>query len=207
MRLGETIKQINKLYWFGLMILAGLVVLVLLVSGFTKPYTYNGSSIDPPQPAPDFSIKDTQGQTFSLSAQKGKITLLFFGYASCPDECPTTLAVLKQVKAGLGKNADRVGFVFITIDPVRDTPPVLQAYLEKFDPSLIGITGMAVELQPIWQSYGVYVDKTMDLTGSGYTLTHSTRVYLVDAQGNFHLTYSYGTSPDDILRDIQHLLG
>jgi protein SCO1/2 len=207
MRIGKAIRQINRLYWFGIIALAGLVLLVLLVALYTKPYTFLGSSINPPQPAPDFSINDVSGQTFTLGSQKGKIVLLFFGYTSCPDECPTTMGMLKQVKVGLGKYANRVSFVFITIDPARDAPPVLQAYVNEFDPSFIGITGTESELQPIWQSYGVYIDKTMNETGNGYTLTHSNRVYLVDTQGNFRLTYAYGTAPDDLLHDIQYLLG
>jgi protein SCO1 len=206
MRSGKALRQMNKIYWYGLIVLAGLVGVVLLASGLFKPYTFLGSSFNPPQPAFDFSITDVQEQPFRLSAQKGNITLLFFGYTSCPDECPTTMAVLKQVKDGLGQQAGRVRFVLITIDPARDTPTVLQAYVAKFDPSFIGITGTESALQPIWQGYGVDIEKTAAASGNGYTFIHSTQVYLVDSQGNLRLTYSYGTPPAAMVSDIQHLL-
>jgi len=207
MKVGMAIRHIDKLYWLGVLVLVGLILLVLWVTRFAAPYTFLGAAINPPQPAPEFSVQDIRGQNFSLSDQKGKVVLLFFGYTSCPDECPATMAVLKLVKAGLGRNADRVDIIFISIDPARDTPPVVQAYVEKFDPSIIGITGTESELQPIWQNYGVYIEKTMGSTDTQYTLTHSTRIFLVDTQGNLHLTYSFGISPNDILQDIQHLLG
>ena len=196
-----------KFFGLGMLLLAGLVVVVLLVSKMTRPYTYLGSVFNPPQPAPDFSTLDASGKNFTLSAQKGKIVLLFFGYTDCPDECPTTMATFKQVKAGLGQNGEKVRFILISIDPTRDTSAVLSAYVSQFDPAFTGITGTESVLEPIWQRYGVYVDKTMSAAGNGYTISHSTQVYLIDTQGNLRLTYAYGTSAADILQDIQHLLG
>jgi protein SCO1/2 len=142
-----------------------------------------------------------------LSALRGKVVLLYFGYTSCPDVCPTTLADLRQVRSMLGDKGQDVQVVFITVDPDRDTPDRLQSYVSAFDPSFLGLGGSLSDLEPVYRSYGVYreIDKNGDSAG-GYSVTHTARVYLIDPQGNLRLTYSFGTLPEDIAHDIRVLL-
>ncbi len=193
-----------RFVWLGIIIIfitAGL----LLISFLTKPYTYHGTVINPPKAAPDFSLQDTQGNTFRLSDYKGQLVLIFFGYTNCPDECPATCAILEQVWSGLGTKTSQVKFVFITVDPDRDTAPVLRTFLAKFNSQFIGLTGSVSELQPVWTDFGVYVTKSG--SGADYSVSHSLNLYLVDKQGDVYLIYPYPTTTDELLKDLSHLLG
>jgi protein SCO1/2 len=196
----------NKTLLLGLLLVAVATALFTIGAQFlASPYTFNGSLIDPALPAPDLALTDQNGQPFRLSEQTGKLVFLFFGYTSCPDVCPTTLAQLKQVRTMLGDRADRVEFVFITVDPERDTPERLRSYLATFDPSFVGLTGTIDELEEAWQAYGVYRQKQPG-TGSNYVVDHSARIYLVDARGNLRLSYPYDILPDELLEDALYLL-
>jgi protein SCO1/2 len=168
------------------------------------PYQYQGSFIDPPVQAPDFQLTSSNGESFQLSNQRGKAVLLFFGYTHCPDVCPVTLAVYGQIREKLGNLADQVEFVFITVDPERDTPEKIAAHLKNFDPAIVGLSGDQSALDKAWKDYGVLVEKQ---TGSGedYLVDHTARTYVVDAQGNLRLTYTFGTQADTIVEDLLHL--
>ncbi len=120
---------------------------------------------------------------FRLSDQKGQIVLLFFGYTHCPDVCPVTLSHFKQIKADLGDQADQVRFVFITVDPERDTADQLSQYLPNFDPDITGLTGSRQSLESVWKSYGVYQAKQEVGSAAGYLVDHTARTYLIDQQG------------------------
>lgn len=195
----------SRFFWYGIFIVL-LAAGGFLIVAQAQPYSYHGTVINPPKPAPNFTLTDVQGQTFQLSSQKGRVVLLFFGYTNCPDECPTTLAIVKQAISSLGNKANQVEFVFITVDPDRDTATVLQSYLQKYDPTFIGLTGSSVGLQPVWSNYGVYVTKNAGSTSTSYTLTHSTNLYVINQQGYLSIVYSYGTPPGDISNDLLHLL-
>ena len=110
----------------------GLLFVFLLSSNLWAEYQYQGSVIEPAQAAFDFSLKRADGRSFSLSEQRGKVALIFFGYTNCPDVCPTTLSDFKRVHADLGEAAQDVAFVFITVDPERDTPEVIDLYAKAF---------------------------------------------------------------------------
>jgi len=193
-------------YWIG----SGLIVLLIIIGlfsvAFARPYTLHGSLIQPAMTAPDFSLTNTNGQLFQLSKQKGRLTLLFFGYTNCPDECPATLAVMKQVFARLGPQSNQVNFVFVTVDPQRDHPAQIQAFLARYNPAFIGLGGSLTLLTPVWKAYGVYQELPVNSTVSQYQVAHSTQVYLIDPHGQLRLTYAVDTSVDDIYQDIQHIL-
>jgi protein SCO1/2 len=169
-------------------------------------YTFHGAVIDPPAPAPDFALKDQHGQLFRLSDQKSKLILLYFGYTSCPDVCPMTLAILKRARAQLDRQADQVRVVFVTVDPERDSAERMSAYLGAFDSTLIGLSGQETELEPVWRAYGAYRQKQPSSRALGYTVDHTARIYLIDAQGKLRLTYPFGVTADDIAPDVRHLL-
>jgi protein SCO1/2 len=195
------------LWWWG----AGLLALVSLglvgVGLLNRPYTFRGSTIDPAMPAPPIHLVDQNGKPFQLSDAKGKVVMLFFGYTHCPDECPATLAQFRQIRSDLGKQADQVAMVFVTIDPKRDTQTQIRSYLAQFRANIIGLTGSPADLTVAWKGYGVYVDiPEWGLTAPAYAVAHSTRVYIIDRQGNLRLTYTYGTPTEDMLQDVQYLL-
>ncbi|MEK6574172.1 MAG: SCO family protein, partial [Chloroflexota bacterium] len=142
---------------FLLLVTVAIVAMVGVGAGlFARPYTFHGSLIDPPVPAVDFTLTDQTGQPFRLSEQAGNVVLLFFGYTSCPDVCPATLTQFKRIRTEMGKEADRVRFVLVTVDPQRDTAERLRQYLTGFDSSFVGLTGTWLDLDQVYRSYGVY---------------------------------------------------
>lgn len=184
----------------------GLGVLFLVIWFLDKNYQYKGSLIEPPVTAPEISLIDQDGGVWNLDDQKGKASVIFFGYTSCPDVCPTTLSIFRQIKLLLDQQNELVNFVYITVDPERDTPEKLKNNLAAFDPSFIGLTGSNVDLEPVWKGYGVYREKVSTESASGYLMDHSAITYVIDKQGNLKLTYPYGMDPREITEDLKHLL-
>ena len=192
-------------------VLVGVVIglALTLATGWLfldQNYTYKGVLIDPPAPAADFALSDQYGQQFRLSEQRGEVVLIFFGYTYCPDVCPVTLAEYKQIKASLDDKAERVRFVFITVDPERDTRERVGEFVANFDPGIIGLTGDPATLETIWKDYGVYAEQHDLGSDAGYLFDHSARIYLIDPQGNWRLNYAYGMDANGIVQDILHLL-
>ena len=193
-------------YWFWGGI--GSIVLILAISGIlaARPYVLRGSVIDPPIPAADFTLTTMNHEQLSLSDLRGNIVLLFFGFTSCPDVCPTTMAEMKEIYSRLGDKADNVKFLFITVDPDKDTPEQLEYYVGVFNPNFIGLTGSIETLEKVWKDYFVYREIRQEGSSGAYTVDHTARVYLVDGQGYLRLTYAFGTPVDDFVEDLRHLL-
>jgi protein SCO1/2 len=197
----------NKIWLF----VTGLILGLALILGagwvwMNRNYQYNGVVIDPPAPAADFTLTDQHGQPFRLSDQRGKAAIIFFGYTNCPDVCPITLSEFKRIKAMLGDNADQVAFIYITVDPERDTVARLAEYLPNFDPQFIGLTGDLPALEQVWKAYGVYQQKQDAGSAAGYLVDHSTRTYLIDPDGAWRINFPYGMEPEKIVRDIRQVL-
>jgi protein SCO1/2 len=191
----------------GIGLLVGLVIVGVAAFVYTKPYKYQGSLIEPPLDAPDISLTDHRGEIFRLSDQRGSLVLLFFGYTYCPDVCPTTLYDFKQIKSKLGDREDEVRFVFVTVDPERDTPEHLKDHLSNFDTSFIGLTGSFEELQSVYDGYGIFRAKQETSNGSSYLMDHTARVYLIDREGKLRLTFPFGMNGEAMQDDVLHLLG
>jgi len=189
----------------GLGVLIGLVAIVGF-QFFAQLYEFQGSLIDPPIPAADFELTDQHGDTFKLSNHNGEVVLIFFGYTNCPDVCPVTLSEFKQVKAQLGEKAEEVQFVYITVDPERDTVQRMKDHLENFDPTFVGLTGDTPDLEPVLKAYGVYAAKVDSGSAAGYLVDHTARVYAIDVNGNLRLTYPFETGSDALAADIQFLV-
>ncbi|MBT3391109.1 MAG: SCO family protein [Chloroflexi bacterium] len=198
--------KIKLIVELGIGLLVGIVLVAIGAFVFKQPYTYQGSLIDPPAPTSDFTLKANGGTTFQLSEQHGKIVLLFFGYTRCPDVCPTTLYDFKQIKASLGEQADEIRFVFITVDPERDTIDLLGQFVTAFDSDFIALSGELDELQPVYAAYGVYRQKNDVGSAAGYLMDHTARVYVIDPNGNLRLTFPFGMAPEAMTEDIIHLL-
>ena len=187
--------------------LVALVALVALVLILTSEYQFEGAVLDPAQPAPPLNLIDAKGQEFDLERYQGDVLLVFFGYTSCPDVCPTTLSEMKRVKAALGEAAEDVQVVFVTVDPDRDTVDKLDSYVSLFDPSFIGLTGSTEALEIAWKDYGVFREiDTESETAAGYLVNHSSRLYLINPEGDLAVTFSYGTPPEDIAKDVNYIL-
>lgn len=192
-----------------LLLSAGLllgIALTLAVGFVLQPYTYRGSLIDPPIPAADFELTDQDGNPFRLSDQNGRVVVLFFGYTNCPDVCPVTLTEFKRLRQNLGKQAENVVFVFITVDPERDTPERLKAHVANYDPAIRALTGSPETLQQVWQAYGVYQSKVELDSAVGYLVDHTSRTYVIDAQGNWRLTFPFGMEMKSMLDDIRQVI-
>jgi protein SCO1/2 len=161
------------------------------------PQAFAGSVINPPSPASDFSLTSQTGGTVHLADYRGKYVLLFFGYSHCLDQCPATMAVLSKARSELGAQAENVQVLFISTDPAHDTEQSMGAFLSRFDPTFIGLTGSMEQLQPIWKEYGVTVQDGGE--------THSSYTYLIDPNGNLRLTYPYPSTPEEISADLKIL--
>lgn len=169
---------------------------------------FKGGVLEPPHPAPEFALPASDGSTFRLRDQRGRVVALVFGYTFCPDVCPLTLAEMAQVRARLGDRAPRVRVVFVTVDPERDTPERLRAYVGAFDRSFLGLTGDPEALARVRRAYGVVAEKrTVAGTKAAYLIDHSAFVYVVDPEGRLRLLFPFGTSIDDMAHDLKLLLG
>jgi protein SCO1/2 len=152
------------------------------------------------------SLPDQNGKIRTMADFKGKFTVVFFGYTQCPDVCPTTMAELAQVKKSLGKDGDRVQGVFITIDPERDTPELLKAYVTNFDPKFLALRGSLDETKAAAASFKAFFAKVPGKEAGSYTMDHTAGIYVFDTNGRVRLFERYGVSADDLTSDVKALL-
>ena len=179
--------------------------------------------VEPPHLLQDFTLTSHVGDPISLSNLRGQAILMFFGYTHCPDVCPTTLADYRLIKQSLGDHADKVAFVFISVDGGRDTPEVLARYLGQFDAGFIGMTGDEATLRRIGAAFGLlFQQETVsvaheheegyahhhgdDLDAENYFVQHTSPSFLIDRDGYLRLVYFYGTEPDIITEGIRQIL-
>ena len=198
----------NKKVSYTLLMILTIMLGVAFVAEFAfgRQYTFHGTVIEPPLPVEDFTLQTANNKPFQLSDVEGKITLLFFGYTSCPDVCPITLGTFKQVYEQLGNDAEKVEFVMITADPERDTPDKVSDYVSRFHPEFIGLSGSLSALQPVWEELGVYVEKQDTSSAAGYLVSHTSSVFVLDQQGDLLMTFPYGTDATDMTNDLRQLL-
>lgn len=156
--------------------------------------------------ARDFQLTDHNGQVRSLKDFKGKIVVVFFGYAQCPDVCPTSMAELAEVKASLGADANKLQGIFITVDPERDTPEVLKAYMGNFDPSFLALRPTPEQLAALAKDFKIYYKKVEGKTPTSYSMDHSAGSYVYDTQGRLRLYARYGSGAQALSSDLKQLL-
>lgn len=179
---------------------------IAAVAAGCRPATFHGTTYEPAEAAPAVSVTRSDGTTFSLADQHGSVVLMYFGYTHCPDVCPTTLSDWKRVKAALGRDASRVRFVFISVDPGRDTPATVQHYVSRFDPDFIGATSDTASLAKIEKSFHVSSSREESPSADGYSVTHPSQTFVVDKNGKLRLLYSFGMPTSDVVADIRELL-
>ncbi len=197
-----------KAYWWilpvgGTAFAVGLIVLTVLFGA----HQWGGVYQDPPKPAPDFSMTDEGGQRASLSDLRGQWILLQFGYTTCPDVCPTTLARLAEVRRQLGGEAADVRVLFVTVDPARDTTTKIAAYVHKFDPTFRGFTGTDAELAAAAKAWGVTYSRVESDSAAGYLMSHTAFVYLIDPQMRVRIVYPFGVESEEITHDLRYMVG
>ena len=175
---------------------------------FSKPVGFRGTTYGEPYPlAQEIELTRANGGNFRLSEMRGKVVLLFFGYTSCPDVCPTTLAELKQALEKLGtEKAKQVQVLFVTVDPQRDTPERVQEYVDHFNQDFIGLSGTESELANVWKNYGVFRETVESTSAAGYLVNHTARVTLIDQSGNMRVSFAFDTPVDDIVHDLKLFL-
>jgi protein SCO1 len=155
----------------------------------------------------NFVLTDHNGQRFELSSLRGKAVLIFFGYTSCPDVCPTTLSKLTSVYKRLGEDAKRVKTLYVSVDPERDTPAVLRDEFTNFDLDGLGLTGTKAEIDKVVALYGAeYKIVPLPESESKYAIAHSTDTYAVDASGRTRMIFAYEASVDEIVKGVRAIL-
>jgi protein SCO1 len=159
---------------------------------------------NPAREAPNFSVSGSDGTALTLSRYRGKVVVLGFGYTSCPNVCPVTLAVLAQAHRKLGTLGSQVQIIYLTVDPERDNAERLKQYLAAFDQSFVGGTGTAAQMAAVRASYGVTAEKVG--TGKDYAVAHSSFVYLITREGKLRALMPFGHKADDYVHDISMLL-
>jgi protein SCO1/2 len=195
----------NKTLRTGIIVVFVIILAVVANLLFAGQSGFRGTAYNEPYPlAPYFELTDSNGDLFRLSDQRGKIVLLFFGYTSCPDVCPTTLAELNLALKEIGDKASSVQVVLVSVDPDRDTPQRVQEYVSRFNPSFIGLSGTTTELQNIWTDYDIF--REIVQSDSGIIVNHTARTILIDNDVKMRLSYGFGTPVDDIVHDLELIL-
>ena len=184
--------------------LAVIAVLLVWALLFWKPETTSTAPATPP--GGDFTLQSLSGP-FSLNDLRGKVVLLYFGYTSCPDVCPTSLTLMRIALSQLSdEELAQVRGVFISVDPERDTPERLTEYTQHFHPNISGITGSPEQVAEVAQRYGAIYQRAESDSAMGYTVDHSSVTYVIDQQGQLINSLPHGSMPTLILQEIRKLL-
>ena len=183
------------------------MALFLLLTGCTeKKLEFKGVDITGADYAQNFKLQDQFGKTRTMADFKGKAVVVFFGFTQCPDVCPTSMAELAEVKKLLGKDGDKLQGIFVSLDPERDTAPVLKAYMENFDPTFIALRGSLDQTAEIAKHFKIFYKKVEGRTAGSYTLDHSAGSYVFDTQGQIRLYTRYGSGAKALADDVVLLL-
>jgi protein SCO1 len=194
----RTIRPLVIVASFAVSLLVGLVIMLWAFGGLrgvTAPAAIGGP----------FQLTDQTGQTVTDQNLKGKPTLIFFGFTHCPDVCPTSLFEISEVLKAMGKDADRVNALFVSVDPERDTAAAMKDYLSSFDPHLKGLTGNPEAVAKVLSAYRVY-SKKVPLKDGDYTMDHTALIYLMDRDGRFVSPFNLKRTPAEAATDLKRYL-
>ncbi len=171
-----------------------------------QPHVFTGTVIQSQTPAPTVDLITSTGERASLSDFEDQVLVLYFGYTFCPDVCPTTLSGLKKALDQLGGAADDVQVIMVSVDPARDSPEILGEYLSYFDPRFLGMTGTQEEIASVATVYGVFYQAEEGTVDTGYLVSHTARLMVVDRDGYLKLVMPGDVTPDQIAADLDYLL-
>jgi protein SCO1 len=186
-------------------LLAALLASATLVACSGSGPSFKNTDITGADYGKDFTLTDHTGKTRTLADFRGELVVMFFGYARCPDVCPTTLAELKAAKDQLGEDGKRVQVLFVTVDPERDTREVLAAYATAFDPGFLGLYGDAAATARVAKEFKVFYQKVPGKTPGSYTVDHTSGSYVFDTQGRLRLFARQGNVAN-LVADLKTLL-
>jgi len=194
---------LQKVLW--LLAIAAAVTFAVFWIWFDQSNTR--TSVEEPAFEAVFELTDHRGVVRTQEDFAGRWMLVFFGFTNCPDICPTTLSEVAAVMDGLGDDAGQVQPIFITVDPERDTPMALAEYVPLFDSGLIGLTGTPDQIKRTSQSFPIFYDRIEEAAApDGYTMSHTSHLFLFDSQAGFADSWPYSTAAEEILADIQERL-
>ena len=209
----STVGTWLKAKWRWVMwLLVALMLGAAAAIGYMSWYEYthhilSGATVEPTERAPDFTLTDQTGEPFALSELQGQWILLNYGYTSCPDVCPATLAVLGRVQKLLEEDAEQVQMIFVTVDPERDTAAKMGEYVDRFGQGTIALTGTPEEVAAAAAPYGVrYARVDMPDSAIGYAMNHTAFVYVINPEFEWFLVYPFGIGPEEIVADLQFLI-
>lgn len=186
--------------------IAGLLVTAATIACSTGGSEFYGSVRPENVPQEDFTLTDQYGEPFRLADHRGKVVLLFFGYAHCPDICPVTLSNWARVEKKLGSERG-VEFVFVTVDPERDTAEKLREHLAIFSATIRGLTGTEEEMARVYERLGIFREKrTFSDSAMGYVVDHTSTMLLLDREGRVRVSHPYDGDPDEVAHDVRRLL-
>ena len=168
--------------------------------------TFHFTDITGAEFARRLDLPDVDGKARTLADWKGKVTVVFFGYTQCPDVCPTTMAELAQIRKLLGADGDKLQTVFVTIDPERDTPEILKAYVANFGPDVTALRGNAEQTAAAAKEFKVFFAKVAGKSPGSYTMDHSAASFVFDPAGRVRLYVPYGGDSKKFAADLQQLV-
>ncbi len=178
----------------------------LLINYLQEPYVYHGTVIQSPNRANNFTLTGQDGNPVSLNDFRGQAVMIYFGYTFCPDVCPATMVELAKANDALGDESDIVQVIMVTIDPERDSPQLVQEYVNHFDPSFIGLSGSAEEIAAAATPFGIYYEKHEGSEATGYLMSHTSSVVVVDPEGYIRLLYPFNMPGENMAEDILHMV-
>ncbi|MBK7897051.1 MAG: SCO family protein [Candidatus Promineifilaceae bacterium] len=199
-------NQIFRLALLGLGIGVGLGALFLAIRPLFGPTEWHGMEIQSNLPVTNFTLTGLDEQPVSLVDFRDKVVMLYFGYTFCPDVCPATMVELRDAMEALGNRAEDVQVIMITVDPERDTPEILQAYLAHFDESFIGLTGTPEDLIAVTAPMGIFFERHEGSEASGYLIDHTATVAVLDKEGKLRLIYPFGVTGEEMAADLKYLV-
>ncbi|AEC21299.1 SCO1/SenC family protein [Pusillimonas sp. T7-7] len=186
---------------------AAMVALAPMLNACGKEEpVFIGSDITGTELGKDMAMIDGSGQLRTLADYKGKVVVVFFGFTQCPDVCPTAMAELAQTMELLGDDAAKVQVLMVSVDPERDTPEILSAYVSAFNPNFVGLTGSPEQLSTTAKSFKAYYAKSPGATPEQYSMDHASSFYLIDTEGEARVLVSGNASAQDMANDIRQLL-
>ena len=189
-----------------LLLLLTLVVTLLGGCDHDEKLPFRLTDVSGHMPNLDFKLTDDHGKPATAANYRGKVVLLYFGYTHCPDVCPLTMAQLHVVMQRLGPLADGARILFVTVDPARDTPAVMHAYVNAFDPRAVGLTGGAGDIEALSKRYRSAYTREPTASDGGYDVSHSSAIYVFDRQGNARILATPADAQDDLVHDLHLLL-
>ena len=166
---------------------------------------FKAGILSPAMPAPALNLDATDGKPLDLGRYRGKVVLLAFGFSNCGEVCPITLATLAGARKKLGSDAADVQVVYVTVDPERDDAAQMKKFLGSFDPTFVGGVGTRAQIDAAQKNYGSSSTKTVHANG-GYTIGHSSSIYMIDRAGRLRAVMPYGHPSDDFVHDLKILL-